>query len=164
MFLVALGLSAGAGFGEDAAQLKFYRLDFVVKEVDAGKVLNSRSYSAMVSTRPNTTCHIRTNSQVPTPTSADGSQFTFYNIGANIDCQEVTDLQNAISLKVTSDVHSMLEAATPTNAATRQPVMRENRWESFVIVPLKKPTVIFSSDDASTKHQMQLELTATPIT
>jgi hypothetical protein len=32
-----------------------------------------------------------------------------------------------------------------------------------VIVPLKKPTVIFSSDDLTTKHQMQLELTATPI-
>jgi len=163
MFLVALATTAGACFGDEATPLKFYRLDFVVKEVDAGKVLNSRSYSAMVSTRPNMTCHIRTNSQVPTPTNADGSSYTFYNIGTNIDCGEVTDLQNALSLKLTSEVHSVLETATPTNVASRQPVVRDNRWESFVIVPLKKPTVIFSSDDASTKHQMQLELTATPI-
>jgi hypothetical protein len=32
-----------------------------------------------------------------------------------------------------------------------------------VIVPVKKPTVIFVSDDMSSKRQMQLELTATPI-
>jgi hypothetical protein len=32
-----------------------------------------------------------------------------------------------------------------------------------VIVPLKKPTVVFSSDDVASKRQMQLELTATPI-
>jgi hypothetical protein len=30
-------------------------------------------------------------------------------------------------------------------------------------VPIRKPTVIFSSDDTTTKHQMQVELTATPI-
>ena len=44
------------------------------------------------------------------------------------------------------------------------PMIRQNRWTSNVVVPLKKPTVIFSSDDLTTKHQMQLELTATPIT
>jgi hypothetical protein len=32
-----------------------------------------------------------------------------------------------------------------------------------VIVPVGKPTVIFSSDDVASKGQMQLELTASPI-
>jgi hypothetical protein len=43
------------------------------------------------------------------------------------------------------------------------PTIRQNRWVSTVAVPLKKPTVIFSSDDLTSKRQMQLELTATPI-
>jgi hypothetical protein len=45
----------------------------------------------------------------------------------------------------------------------RQPVVRQNQWQAGVIVPLKKPTVVFSSDDLTTKRQMQVELTATPI-
>jgi hypothetical protein len=37
------------------------------------------------------------------------------------------------------------------------------KWNAPVIVPLRKATVIFASDDPSSKRQMQLELTATPI-
>jgi hypothetical protein len=40
-------------------------------------------------------------------------------------------------------------------------LIRQTKWSSNVIVPIGKPTVIFSSDDATTKGQMQLELTAT---
>jgi hypothetical protein len=43
------------------------------------------------------------------------------------------------------------------------PVIRQNRWSSNVVVPLKKPTLIFASDDATSKRQMQLELTAAPV-
>jgi hypothetical protein len=163
MYLAVLVLAAGACFGEELPAPKFFKLDFVVKEVDAGRVLNSRSYSATVSTKPTAPCRIRTNSRIATPTSVDGSQLTFNNIGTNIDCGEVTDMQTALSLKVTAEVSTVLQDATPTSLASRQPVVRENRWDSTVVVPLKKPTVIFSSDDATTKHQMQLELTATLI-
>jgi len=41
--------------------------------------------------------------------------------------------------------------------------VRQNKWGSIVLVALRKPTVIFSSDDLTSKHQVQLELTATPI-
>ncbi len=56
------------------------------------------------------------------------------------------------------------EPAVPATAsAPTQPTVRQNKWDSTVIVPLKKPTVLFSSDDLTSKRQMQLELTATPI-
>jgi hypothetical protein len=42
-------------------------------------------------------------------------------------------------------------------------LLRQNRWRSDVLVPLRKPTVIFSSDDPTSTHKMQVELTATPI-
>lgn len=161
----ALALTATASLGADAVAPRFYKLDFVVKEVDGGKVLNSRSYSTTVTTKENAGCQIRTNSKIPIPTSFDGSQFTFYNAGTSIDCSGITDVPNGLSLRVSSDVTSaVLPEGQTTTAASRQPVIRENRWDSTVVVPLKKPTVIFSSDDATTKHQMQLELTATPIT
>jgi hypothetical protein len=163
MCCVVLALAAGVCFGEDAAPVRFFKLDFVVKEVDGGKVLNSRSYSATVSTKPNMTCHIRTNSRIPVSTSMDGNSFTFTNAGTNIDCGNVTELPGALSVTLTAEVTSVAQDASAGTVAARQPVVRENKWDSTVVVPLKKPTVVFSSDDATSKHQMQLELTATPI-
>jgi len=56
------------------------------------------------------------------------------------------------------------ESAAPASAGTQlPPTIRQNRWSSSVVVPLSKPTVIFSSDDLTSKRQFQLELTATLI-
>jgi hypothetical protein len=60
-------------------------------------------------------------------------------------------------------VSADLSTVQPSEAPNTPPIIRQNRWGSHVLVPLKKPTVIFSSDDLTTKRQMQLEVTATPI-
>ncbi|HSB15461.1 MAG TPA: hypothetical protein VLE22_13460, partial [Bryobacteraceae bacterium] len=76
-------------------------------------------------------------------------------------CADIKELERGLSLFVSADINSVpSDAAAPMVA----PTIRQNRWSSLTIVPLKKPTLIFSSDDPTTKRQMQLELTATPIT
>jgi hypothetical protein len=159
---LALAIAATNCFAQNPEPAKFYKLDFVVKEVEAGKVLNARSYWVTISVDNN--CSIRTGSKVPVPTTpaVGTAQFTYLDVGVNIDCLHMKEVQNGLSLGVNADVSSVLqESTTPSNVL---PIVRQNKWSSTVIVPLKKPTVIFSSDDLTTKHQMQLELTATPIT
>lgn len=164
---VALTLAAGTCLAEDSVAPKFYKLDFTVKEVEGGKVLNARTYSVMVSAERDggaTSCLIRTGSKVPTVTGGSGvnSQFTYIDVGVNIDCRGgVKEVPGGLSLGVNADISSALQE--PATSANLPPIIRQNRWSSNVLVPLKKPTVIFSSDDVASKHQMQLELTATPI-
>jgi hypothetical protein len=62
-----------------------------------------------------------------------------------------------LNLRVDTDISSVAQESNP-------PVVRQNKWDSNVTVPLRKPVVVFSSDDLTSKHQMQLEITATPIT
>jgi hypothetical protein len=156
--LLTVALIAGTCLAEDAAPQKFYKLDFVVKEVDGGKVLNARTYSAVVSTERGL-CSIRTGNRVPYST---GDKTSYLDVGVSIDCRSVKEVPGELTLRLDADVSSVVqESTTPTNFP---PVVRQNKWASDIIVPLKKPTVIFSSDDLTTKHQMQLELTATPIT
>ena len=81
-------------------------------------------------------------------------------MGVTIDCRSLKEMKNELSLTVKADISSVLQEPT-TNPA--HPIIRQNIWESTVVVPIRKPTVIFSSDDTTTKHQMQMELTATPI-
>ena len=142
--------------GKEADNAKYFHLDFVVKEVDGGKVVSARHYTASTATGDANLsgCSIRAGSKVPAPSS--GGQFTYLDVGVNIDCRGSKEVDGNLTLNVTAEVSSAITASTP-------PVIRQNRWNANVAVPLGKPTVVFSSDDMTTKGQMQLELTATPL-
>jgi len=144
---------------------KYFRLDFVVRELDSGKVLNSRAYSMTISTDPqNRVSSIRAGSRVPVSTkSGASSESTYIDVGVNIDCNSAKEVQNQLALNVSADISTTANDTTVPNYNPGLPVIRQNKWTGNVLVPLRKATTIFSSDDASTKHQMQLELTATPI-
>jgi hypothetical protein len=154
--LAAATLQAGTCLAQKPEPSKFYKLDFVIKEVDAGKVLNARSYSVTVNHSGGS---IRAGSKVPIPMTPNSSQLTFLDLGVSIDCNMVTETENGASLFVTADISSILQESAPPT----YPVIRQNKWTSNVTVPLKKATTLFSSDDATSKRQMQLELTVTPI-
>ncbi len=157
--ILALAIVAGTCFGQNAGPAKFYKLDFVVKEVEGAKVLNARTYSVVVSTeRGAESCSTRTGSKVPYST---GRENTYLDVGVGIDCRSVKEAPGGLNLRVDADVSSAVQESTTT---ANLPFVRQNKWASNVIVPLKKTTVIFSSDDLTSKHQMQVELTATPIT
>lgn len=155
---VVLALIVGMGLAENAEPPKFYKLDFVVKEIEGGKVLNSRAYSMLVST--DSASSLRAGSKVPTGALPGGAPNSFIDVGTNFDCRAIKELQpHDLALSLTAEISSTVhDTADPSH-----PVIRQNKWNSSVIVPLKKPSVIFSSDDATTKGQMQLELTATPV-
>lgn len=129
---------------------KFYRLDFIVKEMEAGKVLSAKNYSVIVSTGAQ--CEIRAGSRVPLgPTNVDT-----ISAGTNIGCRDVAESHDELSFHLVAEVSSLLQETDP------HPIIRQNKWESMVVVPLKKPTMVFSSDDNTTKRVMELEVTATP--
>ena len=158
---VCLGQSEPANAG-GTAERRYFHLDFVVKELEGGKTINARSYAMTVSTDERTS--VRSGNRVPVPSGprpapgTPSATFTFVDVGTNIDCWNSKEVQGQLALMVTAEVSSAVE--TPDAPA---PVIRQLKWNSPVIVPLRKPTVIFSSDDPSSKRQMQLELTAIPI-
>ena len=137
------------------AEPKFYKLTFVVKEVDGEKVINGRTYSMLVSTLSNGS--IRTDDKLPV--AEENNQFQVFNIGTNVDCLHVKPVQNDVALDVTVDTSGV----SATSGTPPRSFVRNYRWSAGVVIPLNKPTVIFSSDYATGKGQMQVELTATPV-
>lgn len=160
--MVLMALAAGWCLAQDAAKEppKFFKLDFVIKDLDGGKVVTARNYSMMVATAGHGhSSQIRAGSKVPVTISKmpNTNQYQMYDVGTNIDCDWVKELPDGMSFQVTVEVTSLLQ-----DQAETAPIVRQNKWASEVVVPLKKPTILFSSDDSSTKHVMQLEVTATP--
>jgi hypothetical protein len=155
--LLPLVLLAGTCLAQNPEAAKFYKLDFVVKEVEGAKVLNARSYSMIASTdKSGQPGSIRAGSKVPYTTG--GGQFNYADVGVNIDCRSLQELAGELSMFISAEVSSTVQDQPPPN-----PIIRQNRWNSNIAIPLRKPTTVFSSDDLTTKRQMQLEVTATPL-
>jgi hypothetical protein len=135
---------------------KAYQLDFVLKELEEGKVVNSRNYSMMV-TLVAGAGSIRSGDKVPVVTKSGAqSEYTYLDVGVNIDCAAVLETQGKLTLSVKADISSAQPEST-------RPLVRNTRWSSNVIVSLRKATVLFTADDTSSKRRMQLELTAAPV-
>ncbi|HXJ43666.1 MAG TPA: hypothetical protein VNH18_30565 [Bryobacteraceae bacterium] len=152
---MAVALLAAPCFAQSKAETKFYKIDVAVRELEGGKVIGTRNYSMMINNSGQAAASIRTGDKVPVSSGKDGS-FTYVDVGVNIDCQYVDIAGNEIVLRVTADVSGIVGTGTP-------PAINQTRWNSPVLIPLRKPTVVLVSDGASSKRQMQLELTATPM-
>jgi hypothetical protein len=154
MIPAVLAVTAAAGFcrGEEPAPAKFYKLDFVVKEVEGAKVVNSRAYS-MTASDGNAKSSIRAGSKVPS------SKATYIDVGVNIDVLAIKEIQNRLSFRLLVEITSIPGDSAPENA----PLIRQNRWDSELLVLFKKPTIVFSSENLDAKSQLQIEVTATPI-
>lgn len=195
MLGVALLLASQAGFAQDAAakdekpaeskpaaveEPRLFHLVFVLKEVEEGKVINSRTYTTSIATSSNDprdmnrygfaqsqNGSIRTGAKVPVQTEA--GKVEYMDVGVNIDSRHAEMLRGQLAMDVTAEISSLESGknaspappASPEHAAP--PLIRQTRWTSAVMVAIGKPTVIFTSDDVTSKRTMQLELTATEI-
>ncbi|HEY3457639.1 MAG TPA: hypothetical protein VGK64_23880 [Bryobacteraceae bacterium] len=148
----------------DALPKKFYRLNFMVQEVENEHVINSRSYS-MILRGGAERGSIRSGQKVPYPSrSGANSEWQQISVGADIDCGKLEELGDQVSLRISAEISSVMENhgdAGPSPSVP--PIIRNNRWESTVLIPVKKPSILFSSDDPASKRKMQLVLTVTPI-
>ena len=159
--LLTVMIGAGACLAQtetprQAEAPKAYQLDFVLKELEDGKVINSRNYSLMV-TAVGAGGSIRSGDKVSVMVKAGAQpEYTYTDVGVNIDCGGVQEIQGKLTLNVKADIST----AQPETA---RPLIRNTRWSSNVIVPLRKATVLFTSDDTSSKRRTQLELTAAPV-
>lgn len=146
----------------DGASKAFYQLTFVVKEVENERVINTRSYSMIVHGMERSS--IRAGEKVPfSSTSGANTKWEQIDVGVNIDCKQLEVAGNRASLDIRTEISSVMESGKTDSPPPSLPIIRNNQWESKVVVPVKQPSVLFSSDDPASKRTMLLELTVTPI-
>lgn len=149
----------------------YYHLDFVVRELDEnGKAANSRRYSCTVSTSPKEYDRVRAGSRVPVATGSDdakgnqsmNTQVAYQDVGVNFDVSRLREMGNKLAMNLEAEISSLASTRHFGGAnGFDEPVFRQNRWETPVLIPLDKPTVVFTSDDIDSKGGMQVEVTAT---
>lgn len=149
----------------------YYKLTFRVIDLGSEKTIPiSRTYSELIRTMDDGTSQIRANDQFRREfTGDDGkSLYQSFEVGTSIDVRHFSDQDGSLRLRVIADVQQIPVGAVRNGVlhgeaiySNGEPVTRQNKWDSSVIIPVGKPTVIFSSDDVSGQGKMELELTGT---
>jgi hypothetical protein len=143
----------------------FYRLNLAVEQLnDAGQVENTRAFVETIQTN-HPAQQIRTGTRVPVVSGADdkgNTQFTYIDIGVSFDIRQVKEDGDKLAFDLAAEVSRI---ATPTTVQSKglsgEPVIRQNKWDAAVAIPIGKPTVVFSSDDLDDKGTLRVEVTAT---
>ena len=139
--------------------LSYYKLEYVFREVQDGKTINSRSY--MMTVENNDRGETKTGARVPVPMGPGGlsTQYQYMDVGINISCR-VTGRNDFASVRTSVDISSFAKPEQESSLGN-QVVVRSMRTEMAAVVPLGKQTLIGSIDDVNSTKRYEISLTAT---
>lgn len=155
-----------------AQPVHYYHFDFIVEDLDAaGKAVNSRSYSTTVDTESHSLTSIRTGSRIPVVTGMAGgsTQYTYIDLGVELDVRDVHEVGRQLVFDLTANLSGNLSGEAGvvslkgSTEAQQEPVIRQNKWASKVLIPIGKRTVVFTSDSLDSKGSTRVVVNATPI-
>jgi hypothetical protein len=142
----------------------FYKLNLVVQETnDAGKVTNERTFVTLVETGSNFTQSVRADGRVPvTVASGTGISYEYRDVGVDFDIHDVKEIGTALSLRLGVNVNGVSAPQTlPASGSAH--ILRQNKWDSGILIPIGKPTLAYSADSEEGQGKMQVVVTATRI-
>jgi hypothetical protein len=87
-------------------------------------------------------------------------KYQYRTVGINIDVHDTREITNRLAINLTADITG---SAQPDGSGTRAPITRQNRWQANVLIPIGKPSTVFTSDSIDGKGSMRVVVTATLI-
>lgn len=143
--------------GNPPAQInhKFYRLDYVLREMDGAKEISKRNY--MLTTRTDGNMNdLRTGNRVPINTAE--KQIQYIDVGVNIDTQ-VKESAGGLWLSARAEMSSV----APEMGSSGVPIIRQTKGDGNIPLTPGKSALVFSADDPSTTRRFELSVTATEL-
>jgi hypothetical protein len=154
--------------GREGMTENFFKLAFVMYELEDGKRTNQRDYM-MIGRTDNQPSIIRVATKVPITTleKGDEKQYTYTDVGLRINCsmKEQVDrrLQVHCDIEISSFIRPEQIANATGNAGLAAPFLRTTRIDSWELLTPGKPALLTSVDDINSTKRLQVEVTATKI-
>lgn len=155
LFLAATALTQESAPKPPAPPRHFYKLTYVLKEFDEGKVVNQRSFVLAASTGERYTSRMRAGSRFPV---REEGKTNYVDVGVNLDTR-LEDAPDGLTMEVNAEMSSVGNDSTPSGSA---PVIRQVRTNALAVVASSKPFALFAVDDPASHHRFELEVTAVP--
>ncbi|HEU5181138.1 MAG TPA: hypothetical protein VFW45_10110 [Candidatus Polarisedimenticolia bacterium] len=134
---------------------KFYKLDFVVRELEGEKTVSTRNYTLM--TKSGDWQQLRVGTRVPI--STEEKKISYTDVGLSVDCR-ILDGPRTPFLVAKAEISSFANAESEKSGT---PLMRHVQMNTSAPITLGKPVVISGVDELTSNHRFQLEVTATEL-
>jgi hypothetical protein len=149
--------------GRDGMTENFFKLAFVMYELDDAKRTNQRDYM-LIGRAENLPSSIRVSTRVPVYT--EERKITYVDAGLTIRCSLKEQVDRRVQLHCDIEISSFVrpeQIASSGNAGPAAPVLRTTRTESWALLTLGKPAILTTVDDINSAKRMQIEVTATRV-
>jgi hypothetical protein len=154
--------------GREGNTENFFKLAFVMYELDDGKRTNQRDYM-MIGRTDNHPSSIKVATKVPITTleKGDEKQYTYTDVGLKINCSMKEQVDRRLQLHCDIEISSFIRpeqiANATGNAGLAAPFLRTTRTDSWALLTLGKPAILTTVDDINSTKRMQVEVTATKL-
>lgn len=154
--------------GREGMTENFFKLAFVMYELDDGKRTNQRDYM-MIGRTDNQPSSIRVATKIPIYTAVRGNdkEYTYTDVGLTIRCFLKEQVDSRMQLHCDIEMSSLVRpeqiANTIGHAGPEAPVMRTTRMDSWALLTPGKPTILTTVDDINSAKRLQIEVTATKV-
>jgi len=154
--------------GREGMTENFFKLAFVMYELEDAKRINQRDYM-MIGRTDNQPSSIRVSTKVPITTyeKAGDKGYTYTDVGLKINCSMKEQVDRRLQLHCDIEISSFIRpeqiANATGNAGVAAPFLRNTRTESWALVTLGKPAILTTVDDINSTKRMQIEVTATKV-
>ena len=135
---------SGENPGAGQATNNFFKLAFVMYEVDDGKRTNQRDYM-MIGRTDNQPSNIRVSTKVPITTmeKAGDKAYTYTDVGLRINCSMKEQVDRRLQLHCDIEISSFIRpeqiANATGNAGPAAPFLRATRTDSWELLTMGKP-------------------------
>jgi len=149
--------------GREGMTENFFKLAFVIYELDDGKRTNQRDYM-LIGRTDNQPSSIRIATRVPVYT--EEKKMTYVDAGLTIRCSLKEQVDRRVQFHCDLEISSFVtreQIASSGNAIAPAPVQRTTRIDSWALLTLGKPAVLATVDDINSAKRMQIEVTATKV-
>ena len=150
-------------YAQETRETPVYKVDFVLRDSTDTAAKNGRKYVLSVNPGRRSTMRMGNRVAVPSGGSAGvgqgNSQFTYYDVGVNIDCT-VEERGGKFVMHADLDL-STLVPPEKTAAGAPAPTVSQIKVNMDTTLVAGKPTVIASFDDPATTRKFDVDVTIT---
>jgi hypothetical protein len=146
----------------DSQSAIYYRLDFVIREMDGDRLVDTRNYSLWVqSGAPES---MTAGSEVPYPSGSYSTSggttknISYRNVGVSIECT-VKEGNGSPQL----DLKLNISDALPPEKDSDTPAFRRVSINSKALLTLGKSTTVGIVEDPGSRHRFKVEVTASKL-
>lgn len=135
-----------------------YKLEFVLKQLDHGKVQSTHNFVMSAEADCGGACgssQIRTGNRIPVDIGGDKG-LQYMDVGFNCDARVGKATANNVGLEIG------WELSTMPGGTGSEKIVRQVRTRSTLLAALGRSTLVSSADDINSGQQFELWVTVTP--